>query len=91
MREGTRDLGLHVGHQSPNNPTHDPVLVLSVSDKAEQVMAEAEQGFGGGGQQDHGRALSCPQTSEVIPGISSAVAVCMWLWVCFCLSTGLRC
>lgn len=64
MREGTRDPELHVCHQSPNSPTHDPVLVLSVWDKAEQVVAEAGQGCGGGGQQGHGRALSCLQTSE---------------------------
>lgn len=64
---------------------------LSVSDKAEQVVTEAGQGFGGGGQQGHEQALSCPQTSEVIPGISGAEAVCTWLWGCVFLNTGLRC
>lgn len=34
---------------------------------------------------------ACPQPSEVIPGSSSAEAVCTWLWVCVCHKTGLRC
>lgn len=85
------------------NPTHNPaaVPVLSVSsDKAEQVVAEAGQGFGGDSWAGFEVVLIgvcrrwsagswagtvLPATSEVIPGISGAEVVCTWLWVCVCV------